>query len=421
MRIAFVVPNALPLFASTKQRKIGGLETFAWNLARGLAKEGSEDVFFLVRSKWRRPPEVFENVLVGCFHEPLRDVRRTVSESIEFIPGKRIPRIKNPSLSLIGKIGLLALRKLFSRSYDEQLSIDSALDNYHPDLVVTFGVNQTSAGLGLYAERRNVSTVLWLQSNADLQQELYESDQFIDRYGVRGSHAKSCLARCRNVICQTGSQMDALRFIDERYFSAQRALHSICIPNPVATNLFYPSSGDDGLRHGILWVGRADRFHKRPMLAIEIARRCPSIRFLMILNASDEMVAHEVKRSKPPNVELVDYVPSMEMPSLMRKAWLFLSTGSAEYEGFPNVLLEAAASGTPIVSLEDFDGFLGREKCGLSGDVSQVAAHIERLRDNPVEWEHLSQLGMKCVRDKHQLNSAVEAFRGFSVASTKNC
>jgi glycosyltransferase involved in cell wall biosynthesis len=57
---------------------------------------------------------------------------------------------------------------------------------------------------------------------------------------------------------------------------------------------------------------------------------------------------------------------------------LFLSTGSADYEGFPRVLLQATAAGKPIVSLDDFDGFIRASRAGtVTGcDVEEAAREI---------------------------------------------
>jgi glycosyltransferase involved in cell wall biosynthesis len=188
---------------------------------------------------------------------------------------------------------------------------------------------------------------------------------------------------------------------------------AIQIPNPIDTSIFRSAETSPDHRHGVLWIGRADRFHKRPHLAIEIAARCPDIPFTMILNPSEDAVYREILDAKPPNVAIVDFVPASEMSKRMSRAWLFLSTGSADYEGFPNVFLEASASGTPIVSLEDFDGFLTRSGGGLSGDgrVDQVVENFLQLNTSPTVWMQLSRNARSYVCQHHERTAVVQKFR----------
>jgi len=99
----------------------------------------------------------------------------------------------------------------------------------------------------------------------------------------------------------------------------------------------------------------------------------------MVINASDPSVQQEIQRDKPENVSIIDYVPFDQMMQTMSEADIFLSTGNGLYEGFPNVLLQAAATGCPIVSLEDFDGFLSKSKAGNAccGDIDKAALTIQ--------------------------------------------
>ena len=101
------------------------------------------------------------------------------------------------------------------------------------------------------------------------------------------------------------------------------------------------------------------------------------------------------------------------MPAVYRTSRLFLCTGSNAYEGFPNVLLEAASSGTPTVSLEEFDGFLERSNAGVSagGDVACLAAKVRELWEMPPAWQAYSQAGAEYVRREHTLDQCVRRFR----------
>ncbi len=418
MRIAIVALNAFPAIEPSQGRRIGGLETFAWNLARGLAQDEADQILFLVRSEQPKGTRVYQKVHVDFIHEPLRAIRQSVSKALEIDSSKKLLRIKNWDLTLAWKIPTLAIRKFFFPRYSEEKSISLAINRFAPELLLTLGVNQTSASLGEIAQALGIPIVLWLQSNADLAPQLFESGQFVDRYGVRSAHAQRCIRLCRNIICQTETQQLLLQQIEPKFPNTlSQPIRATCIPNPIETKVFHPGESPFHERRGVLWIGRADRFHKRPLIAIEIAKRCPDISFCMIVNPGDDDVYQEINNTKPPNVSLIDFVPSSEMPERMRKAWIFLSTGSAAYEGFPNVLLEASASGTPIVSLEDFDGFLSRSKGGLSsdGNLDSLVQFMHRLVESPSEWRELGSSAIEYVRNYHDLATVVERFRNEAV------
>ena len=416
MRVAIVALNAYPLIEPSLGRKIGGLETFAWNLAQGLAKNELDQVQFLVRSDHRCPSRKNRAVQIDCIHEPCREIRQSVSKSIELNHRKGFPRIKSWDSGLLWKIPCLAIRKFFFPRYSEDESMAQAIAEFTPDLIVSLGINQTSAMLGNLAMRMRVPIALWLQSNADLDRRLFEETSFVDRYGVRSEHARECLTLCRNIVCQTQTQYELLQQVDSRYSNPQSIpMNAIYIPNPIDVDVFRNAQSEPNQRHGVLWIGRADRFHKRPLIALEIAARCPDISFLMILNPGEDEVYREIIRSKPANVTILDFVPSSRMPERMANAWLFLSTGSLAYEGFPNVLLESLASGTPIVSMEDFDEFLSRSQGGLSGngDIEEVVNHIRMLRDSPSEWAKLAKNGFEFIHQNHERSAVVKRFRNW--------
>ena len=64
---------------------------------------------------------------------------------------------------------------------------------------------------------------------------------------------------------------------------------------------------------------------------------------------------------------------------MFRQARCFLSTSAASHEGFPNVILQAAAAGVPIVSLEDFDNFIATAGVGYcaAGDLERAAQQLQ--------------------------------------------
>ena len=226
----------------------------------------------------------------------------------------------------------------------------------------------------------------------------------MNAYGDRGEFCRFTLQFANVIVCQTKWQHDALR---ERF---QR--DSICVPNPIDTQNWRVASRDAESGEYALWVGRYDRFHKRPLLCLQLANRCKDIPFVMIVDRRDDDVERQIRADVPNNVRLIDYVPFDKMPEIFAKARLFVSTGSAEYEGFPNVFLQAATSGVPIVSLEDFDGFLTRSKSGLDagGDLDLLSQQTLELWNARDEYLSRSDAGQSYVSEYHDLSIVAEKF-----------
>jgi glycosyltransferase involved in cell wall biosynthesis len=163
----------------------------------------------------------------------------------------------------------------------------------------------------------------------------------------------------------------------------------------------------------VLWVGRADDFHKRPALCLELARRLRNLPFLMILNRANAIIERSIYEQKPASVTILESVPFEQMPVVMSRAAALVSTSAAEYEGAPNVFLQAAASRIPIVSLEASTPMLD----AVSPDCV-AGGNLERLGDTLVALWHDSersrQLGSalrRYVEQHHALPVVIEQLR----------
>lgn len=396
MRIAVVALNAYPAINPRAGTAIGGLETFAWLLARGLATRPGYEVQFLIRHTSQPDPAVVDQVQIVADVEPLRQWRQDVSRRLDVLPRFPWLRLKRLSPDLFWKVPVLGLVRVASGPgpsiWDRVMLL---LTQARPDLVLALGVGDSSAAVVQAADTLAIPSLLWIRSNADLDRRFQEQPDYVDPYGVTSANAKGSW-RADRIICQTRWQQQRVKSLLGR--------DSHVIPNPLDATRFPVGETNPVSRKGVLWIGRFDRHHKRPHLALEIARQCPRIPFRMVINRGDPVVEAEVRAQAPPNVEILDYVSRDEMPQVFREARLFLSTSSADYEGFPNVLLEAAASGTPIVSMEDFDEFLNRSQCGILGtNVDVTAKAVMLLYGLEAEWIKRSQRGAEYVRQHHSL------------------
>jgi len=404
MRLAIVALNAYPAIVPSAGTAIGGLETFAWSLARTLASDSGTSVHFLVRHTSHPAQDMVDGVRLHFEVEPNRSVRQAVSRDIEFLGRFPWLRVHHFRPALLWQIPLLAFAKLTSTRSHLTSRVDLFLKDSQPDVVLALGAGEGTAAAVQAAKFVGVPAWVWWQSNSDLNSRFVTDDTFVESNGVRAADARAAY-RADGFICQTQWQQN----------QTTQLLHqnSTLIPNPVNSERFPVGEATATARPEVLWIGRFDRHHKRPHLALEIARLCPQIPFQFVINQGDPIVEQEVRGNCPPNVRLIEYIPRDAMPDAYRSARLFLSTGSQAYEGFPNVLLEAAASGTPIVSLEDFDSFLKRSGAGFSSgeDLAQLAGKIRELWALTPEWHTYSRSGAEYVRRHHSLSTCVTKFR----------
>jgi len=256
---------------------------------------------------------------------------------------------------------------------------DNRLKQWTPDVWVAFGTSLESSAVMLTARNQKAHGVLMIQSNIDLDEQYLSNPDDRNAYGELG---KNCILALRNaslILCQTEIQVQLLR--ERFHLTGVRLPNAIDLQPWIDARQSTTKKRNSSVPKQVLWIGRYDRFHKRPLLCLEIARRCPEFHFRMVINTMDPKVQEEVLCNQPSNVSIVDYVPFDRMMRTMSESDLFLSTGDKRYEGFPNVLLQAAATGLPIVSLEEFDRFFLRSEAGIAcdGNIDLASSSIRDL------------------------------------------
>jgi glycosyltransferase involved in cell wall biosynthesis len=253
------------------------------------------------------------------------------------------------------------------------------------------------------ARQLNAQSLVFVASNADLDSRYSKGSRYVTPYGESGAVCHYTLANADTVLLQTEAQKQLLaeRFrgqgvIVENPFDMQRWMQCLTERPPAAL----PAPGF------VLWVGRADRFHKRPQLSLQIASACPQLRFVLIVDKRDPAVEQALAKGVPPNVELRGKTAFADMPHYFKNAMLFLNTGSRDHEGFPNVLLQAAASEVPIVTLEVGAEFLTRADCGIcaEGSAERAVAAINALADDAAKRREYGVKGKLHVLANHRVD-----------------
>ena len=148
-----------------------------------------------------------------------------------------------------------------------------------------------------------------------------------------------------------------------------------------------------------LWVGRLVSY-KRPLDYVALARAVPDARFWMVgvpaVLASERPTADAVRAAAAdlPNLELLEPRPRAEIEALMERA--VASVNTADFEGMPNVLLEAWSRGVPALVLNhDPDGVVTRYGLGDFAGGS-LAALADLAREQWSQRSDRAELARRC-------------------------
>ena len=125
---------------------------------------------------------------------------------------------------------------------------------------------------------------------------------------------------------QTQTQLDHLK--------SRFARDGHLIRNPIDTHARVEPSGNHPF---VLWIGRADRDSKRADICLDIARKCPELTFVVVMNETDSNSVDEFCRDAPENVVLHRHVELSQVEQFFADAAVLINTSNSE--GFPNTFL----------------------------------------------------------------------------------
>lgn len=376
LRVCIVAFNAYPAVNPAAGGQVGGTETRAWLFARELAKRPELRVSLAVRTTDAIENSVVEGVQIVSQRDRFYRLREAVGGFASRSPGFPWIRIHRWSPSLLWQVPLLASARLFEERPTDPRQPMSFFESLDADLFCCFGNQATAATAIASAHSTGRRAVLFLGSDDDLNPGYQADSPVRNPYGDTGATCHYSLTQADAVFVQTPEQQALLR---ERF-----GRDGVVIPNPIdlvqwdsRKNLPIDEEFTAGLSQFVLWIGRAESIHKRPQVLLEIARLCPEVPFLMILNPRDPAVDAATRRQAPPNVRIVSQVPFPCMPALFQRALAYVNSSSLE--GFPNAMLQAAASRVPIVSLEVGQEFLSESQSGVftAGDIERSAAVLK--------------------------------------------
>jgi glycosyltransferase involved in cell wall biosynthesis len=176
----------------------------------------------------------------------------------------------------------------------------------------------------------------------------------------------------------------------QRSLKENYGLPSEVVPTGVDTEFFFPDwSRPANLRPRVLFVGSLRAF-KGPQVVLDAAQLFPQADFAI---AGDGVMAGKIRERAQAlhNVTMRGQLGRASVREEYRQADIFLFPSC--WEGSPRVLLEAAASGLPVIARKDYepesviDGVTGF----LAASDAEIMTHLAELLANPELRRSLGQ------------------------------
>lgn len=274
------------------------------------------------------------------------------------------------------------------------------LTRLRPSVVIFRGASRNLFFVSLWSKFLGVKLVFMGASNTDFEPENeiinYWHDRMLYRAGIRLAY---------KIVVQNETQKNSL----ERYYGLNDPL---LIPNIWGGDDFECgklSKEDDYL----LWVANF-RSIKRPRLYIDLARRNPEVKFLMIGGSNDSSLYRECQESASSvdNLMFLGGLPFQIANSYFQGAKLLVCT--SESEGFPNTFLQAWANDVPVVTTFDPGGVVNQYDLGVVvSEIDQLDAVVNKLLGNDELYNSLVYNIRDYFRLNHDSRTALKRLIGF--------
>lgn len=163
----------------------------------------------------------------------------------------------------------------------------------------------------------------------------------------------------------------------------------------------------------ILWVANLREF-KRPELYLDIAKKFPQEKFIMIGgSAYNSKYYDNIKNTAEsiPNLDFKGFIPFEETEQYFDGAKFFVNT--SKYEGFPNTFLQAWCRGIPVVTFVDPERTISQKKLGMVVTSSEEFYQAVRIMSQKYldYYESVIQY-YKEYHSPKNINNYIELFRG---------
>jgi glycosyltransferase involved in cell wall biosynthesis len=278
-------------------------------------------------------------------------------------------------------------------------SIWSALHRANADIYYQRSAGMLTGVMAEFCRRYGKHAIYAGASDMDFiprkQQIRFARDRWLYEHG---------LARVDRIVVQNAAQLEACR----SHYGRDATLIPSCYELPESSK-----PAKDG---AVLWVGTVHDY-KQPELLLELARRLPHRRFVMIGgNAAPGERLHagyyEAIRDQAaqlPNVEMTGFLPLEQVEPWFDRGRVLVNT--SVYEGMPNTFLQAWARGIPTVATVDVGARLnGKPVYEKFVDIEDGAAEVERLCADDLYWARASA---RCLEFFNREHSSQEVLRRY--------
>lgn len=239
---------------------------------------------------------------------------------------------------------------------------------------------------------------LAITQNTKIYASIYCDDY--DKYNQPVGFARQYLGNCYKYITNVFS--DNARFPEllcQTYGYSSDLFKVIKVPAPIHD---YPVRSKSE-EFNVLWAGRLDR-QKRPDILLAIAEALPQVNFSIFGSVSLDAPNKIVSRlAKLLNVKILGAYDGPEsLPFGSHRLFLYTS----QWDGMPNMVLEAMSAGIPLVcSVVGGIRETLNEKRGFPIDeIENIDAYVRAIRyvlDHPDEAEKRAVLAKQYVRTEH--------------------
>ena len=329
------------------------------NSSAGVEFAGGGEVQQAIVARLLQANGVRVSVLTGDYGQPAFEDR----------DGIHVHRVPAP-----GTRGIKGLRFIHPLMTD----VLAGLNRIDPDIVYYRVAGFRAAAAAFYARTRGKRFVYACASDREFQARsvsgLPRRDEWLFRAALRSADA---------ILVQNIRQRELL--------ATSFGRDSVIVPNCHAE----PNAGRAAHEGAVVWVGIFKPV-KRPELFIELARRFPSKRFVMVGgadNANDpDQAYHRQMRAMAAgvsNLEFVGFVPFSRVGQYFDDACVLVNT--SDREGFPNTFLQAWVRGVPSVSFVQPEVEPGQVGTIVCADLDDMAARLGELITHKDSWRAASR------------------------------
>lgn len=165
----------------------------------------------------------------------------------------------------------------------------------------------------------------------------------------------------------------------------------------------------DAIKYDVIWVANFRKL-KRPEWYVELAKRMPQFKFLVIGGPASDVGYYEQMKSETEKVGNIVWkgVQSFnDTNAFFGESRVLLCT--SEYEGFPNTFLQAWSNAIPVVSSVDPNELLSKKGLGVfSTDIDGIEQGIRNFLNKKELYNKATDNISQYFYENHSINIAYD-------------